>query len=356
MSQFKYYAPSILLLLLSVCVITPVDAEKISRKNIDVVYQYRQVTDGFGNIRKVHIQGYVKNNDRRIASKINVSFKLVWQNRHSDIKKLHFTNLPENKLENFKFNIDLGTQPAVINSIICNISSIKFSKQREATTLTSHHLVLHDFYSLARLNEEGKAFQQILDHIRKSNVFRIPLKGEFETTNEFESRLNEAENDHFSRIMDDLENQYGHLLGGQNTIVRFLPRFYKNALVYLSECSSYFQVPFRLGKYNADFSRFEKISMIPRTYPFPLETKIPETEINIIHKTGMFFLRKNKFPLDRDEARLWRKQDKNLALEIVVRNGVIQDGPYFRDFCVVENIQLKNIQTGRILREWFINP
>lgn len=350
--------PIICFLLLVVSSVTTltVYAEKITRKNIDVVYQHRQIADGFGNIRKVTIQGYVKNRDSRTASKIILRYKFLWTNRRSISKKLSFLNVPPGGIKNFEFDIDVGTRPDSLQSITCKIERIKFSRKREVSSLTDHHLVLHDFHSLARLNEEGKDFLSILRLLKKKMLFTVPLQEEFETTDEYESRVNEAENDHFARMMDELEKQYGQLLGGRNAIVRFLPRSYNNALVYLSECSSYTNVSLVLGRYNADKQQFENISLSPRTFPFAPEVRVPDTDVHLMHKTGMFFLRNSEIKLSRNEAREWRRQDKFLAIEIVLRNGVMQDGPYFTDFCVAEKVQVKNIKTGKVIREWSINP
>ncbi|MBN1297225.1 hypothetical protein JXA80_10625 [bacterium] len=345
---------AVIFLLVSLMNVLPASAEKVTRKDMDVVYQYRQINDGFGNIRLIQISGYVKNRDPRMASRVDISFKLSWQSRSSDVKKLEFINLPPNDIQDFEFEIDLGTQPDVLSSVICTIERIKFSKQREASPLTDNNIVLHDFYTLPRLNEEGKDFLNILKGMCTQHRFEIPLQNEFETTNEYETRLNEAENDHFSRLMDELEKRYGQLLGGQNAVVRFLPRTYRNSIVYLSECSAYFQIPIRFGRYNADRRMFENVSMVPRTFPYPPMTLVPDTLLNLIHKSGMFFLRKDEFFIEREEARIWRSDERFLVLEVTVRNGVVQNGPYFSDFCIVEKIQVKNTQTGRIIREWSI--
>lgn len=331
-------------------------AEKVSRKSIDVIYQYEQLTDGFGNVRTIKVTGYVKNTERRTASAVNIRFILNWKKRPHDEQKLEFKNIPHHSMKEFEFTLDLGTQPDVLTDVICHIERIKFSKERAASPLTEHHLIIHDYYSLARLNEEGKDFLSIIKHIQSKHPFRVPIKGEFETTNEYESRVNDAENEHFAKLMDELEQRYGQLLGGKNAIIRFLPRSYQNGIVYLSECSAYFQVPLKLGRYNADRQRFENMSMIPRTFPFPLKTVLPKSPLQLLHKTGMFFLRNDNFEIPRREARQWRQEDQHLLLEITLRFGVFQDGAYLDDFCVVEKIQLKNKQTGRVIREWSINP
>ncbi|HPQ40553.1 MAG TPA: hypothetical protein PLV45_09290 [bacterium] len=357
MDRLKTFLPTVFCVMLACLILSDsVHAEKVSRKSIDVFYEHDQLADGFGNIRTVHVSGYLRNRERRIASSVTVVFSLKWKNRPQDERKVEFKNVPQNDIQTFEFDVDLGTNPDVLLDLLCHIEQIKFSKEREPSQLTEHHLVIHDYYSLARLNEEGKDFLSIIKFIHEKNPFRTPSKGEFEKTNEYESRLNEAENEHFARLMDELEQRYGQLLGGHNAVVRFLPRTFRKAIIYLSECSAYFQVPIHLGRYNADLQRFENINMIPRTFPFTPETVLPGSDIHLLHKTGVFFLRMDSFEISREEARRLREEDKYLILELTVRMGVVQDGPYLDDMCVVEKIQLKNNQTGRVIREWSINP
>ncbi|MBN1879259.1 hypothetical protein JW823_04035 [bacterium] len=357
MSLSKHRFMIILALIITSCSISCIaNTEKTTRRNIDVTYEYSKIDDGFGNIRKIVIEGNIQNSSTRIASKVVISFKCIWKNRTSDFKKLEFQNVMMGESQPFDFVFELGAQPAALQSLVCNIDQIKFSNTREASPLTPYNMVVHELYSLARLNEEGKSFQAILSYLMQKHPFRIPEKDEFETTSEHETKVNQAENEHFSLMMDELEKRYGQLLGGSNAIIRFLPRSFKKGIVYLSECSAYFQVPVQFGPYNADRSRFENITMNPRTFPFPLETQVPVADLQFLHKAGMFFLRKSEFDIDRMEAKIWRNQGKYLLLEATIRFGVVQDGPYFKDLCIIEKVILKNPESNRVFREWLINP
>ena len=356
MSFFKWFSHLVLAAIITSLVSSPsASAEKVTRRNIEVVYQYGKVDDGFGNIRKILVNGTIQNTSSRIASKVSVSFKFLWKNRTADLRKVEFQNVLIGESQDFEFFIELGTQPDVLKSLLCNIDQIKFTNTREASPLTPFNMVVHEMYSLARLNEEGKSFLSILQYIREMNPFQVPEKDEFETTSEHESRVNHAENLHFAKMMDELEKRYGQLLGGTNATIRFLPRSFKKNVVYISECSAYFQVPIQFIRYNADLRQFENITMNPRTFPFPPQTQVPNAELQFIHKSGMFFLRKTELSIDRAEAKSWREQERYLILEATIRFGVVQDGPYFQDFCVVEKIILKNADTGEVLREWLIN-
>lgn len=357
MNRFKLSPAFILVFIfLSFTGVALAEPEKTSRRDIDVVFDYEKVDDGFGNIRKILIDGTVQNNSQRIASKITVSFKLNWKNRITDSRKLEFANLTIGEKQSFQFDVELGAQPDALKSISVNIDQIKFTNTREASQPTANNLVVHELYSLARLNEEGKSFSGILKRLQTIHPFQMPVKDEFETTSEFETRVNHAEDVHFAFLMDELEKQYGQMLGGEKAVIRFLPRTFKKRVIYLSECSAYFQVPVSLGRYNADLRRFESIGMNPRTFPFPLQTYVPEADLPFMHKAGMFFLRKTDFYIQREEAKIWREQGKFLILEATIRFGVIQDGPYFQDFCVIEKVILKNADSGLLYREWLITP
>ncbi len=276
MKRFKHLTTIIFSIFLFASFTTPASAssEKVTRRDIDVIFEYGKVDDGFGNVRKILVSGTIQNNALRIASKVSISFKLIWKNRTSDARKLEFQNVEVNAPQSFDFAIELGTHPDTLKSLVCNIDQIKFTNTREASPLTPFNLVLHEMYTLTRLNEEGKSFFGILNYIKEANPFQLPVKDEFETTSEYENRVNQAENNHFSKLMDELEKRYGQLLGGKNAIIRFLPRTFNKNIIYLSECSAYFQVPIQFGKFNADMSRFENVAMNPRTFAFPLQTYV----------------------------------------------------------------------------------
>ncbi len=333
-----------------------VKAETVSRRNIEVNYRYSLLDDGFGNVREVQLQGTIQNKTERSASKVTLTFTFLLKNRSDYTKKIEIENLVSMETQPFGFSIEFGGLPGVLKTVSCNIDQISFSAAREASPLTPNHLVVHEQYSLHRLNEEGKAFSRVIQYIRGIKPFSMPTKDEFETTSEYESRVNNAENQHFSTLMDELEKRYGALFGGSNTRIRFLPRTLNKNLLYISECSAFFQIPLYLGRYNADLLQFENVMMNPRTFPFPPNTYVPDSDIQFQHRSGMFFLRKPNYSIDRDEAKIWRTQDKSLILEITLRMGIKQDGPYLQEFCLIEKIILKNKDTGEVFREWLINP
>jgi hypothetical protein len=246
----------------------------------------------------------------------------------------------------------LGSQPDVLAQIIAKISKIKFSTTRAPSKPTKHNIVSTEEYSLTRLNEEGRMFLKLLSTLQEKNPFHIPPKDEFETSDEYETRVNYAENDHFTMLMDKLEKAYGEMLGGAGATVRFLPEIIRKELIYLSENSAVFRVPIRLGKYNADKSRFEDVNLVPRTFPFKPTTILPKGDIEVVHKSGYFFLRKPTIKVSRKEARHWRAMEKDLVLELKLRFGVVQDGPYIESRCLIESIALKNISTGDVYRRW----
>ena len=334
----------------------PVTAETVARRNIEVNYKYTPVDDGFGNVREVEVRGTVQNNAMRTASKVTLTFTFQLKNRSGYTKKVDIENLVSMETQPFCFTIDFGGLPGILKSVACNIDQISYSATREASPLTPHHLVAHEHYSLPRLNEEGKAFLKVIQYIRDIKPFSAPAKDEFETTSEYENRVNNAENQHFTELMDELEKRYGALFGGSNTRIRFLPRTLNKNLLYISECSAFFQLPLQIGRYNADLAQFENIMMNPRTFPFPPQTYVPDSDIQFQHRSGMFFLRKSDFSIDREEAKIWRGQDKLLILEFTLRMGVKQDGPHLQEFCLIEKIILKNKDSGEVFREWLINP
>ncbi len=341
-----------LLILVLVFSTTSVNGKVVARRNVEVHYNYKQISDGFGNIRTVIISGYVKNSSNQNVAHVAILFKLDWESRSTTSKKLKFKDILSGDMEEFKFEIDLGTRPDILKNIRVKISRIKFSTKRQASKPSEHDIATRELYSLVRVSEEGKRFHDLVKNLVQSNPFKTPVKDEFETTNEYETRVNYAQNVHFTKLMDKLEQSFGELLGGPGAHVRFLPRTVNKELVYLSENSFYFQVPISLGHYNADLSRFEDVNLIPRTIPFGNRTLTPYAEIEIIHKTGMFFLRKPVISVSRNEAREWRKIQTNLVLELTVHFGVTQDGPYLAEMCLVDTICLKNRETGDIFRKW----
>jgi hypothetical protein len=357
MGRKKYVFPVFAaLLFLSFFSQAHVNAETVSRRNIDVTYAYQPIEDSFGNVRKILVNGTVRNTSMRMASKVTMTFTFLLKNRAGNTRKIDIENLASMETQSFNFTIDFSVQPVTLKSIICNIDQITFSAAREASPLTPYHMVVHELYSLARLNEEGKAFLRVLKYIREIMPFVVPAKDEFETTSEYEARVNNAENQHFSALMDELEKRYGLLFGGANTRIRFLPRTMKKNLIYVSECSAYFHVPIAFGPYNADVQQFENVLMNPRTFPFAPQTHVPDSDLQFIHRSGMFFLRTSDYAIERSEAKTWREQDRSLILEVTIRFGVKQDGSYLQDFCVVEKIVLKNKDSGEVFREWQINP
>lgn len=355
MGRKKYVLP-VLAAFLSSFYQANVNAETVSRRNIDVTYDYQLIEDSFSNVRKIQVKGTAQNNSMRMASKVTMTFTFLLKNRAGNTRKIDVENLASMETQSFDFTIDFSSQPVVLKSIICNIDQITFSAAREASPLTPYHLVVHELYSLARLNEEGKAFLRVLQFIRELKPFLAPVKDEFETTSEYEARVNNAENQHFSEMMDELEQRYGLLFGGANTRIRFLPRTMQKNLIYVSECTAYFHIPIFFGPYNADLQRFENVLMNPRTFPFAPQTHVPDSDLQFIHRSGMFFLRKSEYAIDRSEAKIWREQDRSLILEVTIRFGIKQDGPHFQDFCIVEKIVLKNKDSGEVFREWLINP
>jgi hypothetical protein len=332
-----------------------INTTTVSRRNISVSYALSQIDDGFGNVRELEFSGRVENNSQQIASsiRINILFELV--NRGIVERTISITNLLPDESQPLDLVLDFGTQPDSVISVTCNIDQVLFAATREPSALTPYHLVTHEYYSIPRLNEEGRSFMRVLDYVRSIKPFHSPPKDEFETTTEYEVRVNTAENEHFFEIMDDLETRYGLLIGGANTRIRFLPRVFRDDIVYMSECSANFHVRFGLGRYNADLERFENVFIVPRTIPFSPRTLVPQTDMQFLHRTGIFFLRSTDYPISREEAQTWRLQDDQMILDVTIRLGVRQNGPDIQDFCIVERVLLKNKETGEVFREWHIS-
>jgi hypothetical protein len=325
---------------------------EIERRGIELRYDFQHISDGFGNVRTVTIKGYIKNTTDQDASVVNVQFKLIWQNRKSITQKLKFQNMTSGEMQEFQFEVDLADQPDVLDSIIPDISKIKFTTARKSSPVSVHNLIAQEIFSLSRISEEGKYFAKMLDDLQNTVAFTAPAKDEFETTDEYESILNFAENEHFSKLMDQLEKTVGEHLGGKGAIVRFLPMNVRKELAYLSESSYVFQIPIRLGLYNADRSCFEDVNLAPRTLSFPPRALVPDANIVFTHEDGFFFLKQPTIFVPRETAKIWRKNDSDLVIEITLRLGVVQDGPYAAGRCYVEEFKLKNAKTKEEYRKW----
>ncbi|MBN1551294.1 hypothetical protein JW979_07490 [bacterium] len=328
------------------------NADVLERRDIQVVYDYQQITDGFGNIRTIIISGYVKNKSDQDVARVHVMFKLVWQERNPIFKKLRFKNIPSDAYEEFQFEIDLGARPDALKQILVDLEKIKFTTARQVSPKTEHNITTHEKYSLQEITEEGKRFDSLIMLLKSLKPFNDPPKDEFETSDEYETRVNYIENEHFDQMMDELETRYGELLGGPNAIVRFIPKTVNKELIYVTENSIYFQIHVKFGKYNADKRRFEDINLDPRTIIFDPPTILPSAEMKLDHKNGLFYLSQPFMDVGRSEGRSWRKNESNIVLEVTLRLGVIQDGPYPESKCFVEAITLKNIKSGDVYRKW----
>ncbi len=340
--------------LLAAEIVNNADYISISSRNITVKYLIDQVEDGFGNVRQVKVSGIVENNSNQVVSSIRVNITFELTNRGFVERSVRTTNLMPNSSKPFNIELDYGTQPDALKNVVCSIEQVLFAATREPSVLTPYHLVTHEFYTLPRLNEEGRAFMRVLQYIRDIKPFQPPMKDEFETTTEYEARVNNAENEHFFKMMDDLETRYGLLIGGPDTRIRFLPRIFRDQIIYLSECSANFNVRIGLGRYNADLEQFDNLSMNPRTVPFPPRTYVPQNDLQFIHRSGLFFLRSAEYKVGRQEAQVWRLQDQHIILDVTVRFGVRQVGPDIQEFCIIEGLILKNKETGEVFREWHI--
>ncbi len=342
----------LVLIIITVSWAVPAEAINLGRRGIELEFDHQMMDDGFGNIRSISIDGAIANTSDQDASRISVVFILYWESRKPIEKKLKFKNLKSGKSQEFQFEIELGTNPDTLVRIEPKLARIKFSKTRHASTKSKKDISNTLEYNLSRLNEEGNSFRKVLDRLKSKNSFKERTKDEFETTDEYETSINFDENVHFGKLMDVLEKSYGEIIGGRGAVIRFLPRTVKDNLIYVSENSAVFQIPIRFGRFNADLDRFEDVNLIPRTFPFPPITIVPDSAIGLIHKGGIFFLRKSFFDIHREEARILRNTEQHIILEITFRTGIIQDGPYPEDFCIVEKILLKNKETGKIHRKW----
>ena len=322
------------------------------RRGIQISYDYQHIGDGFGNIKMVIVRGIIKNTTDQTASQIKANFKLLWKERPSIIKKLRFKNINPDSIQEFQFEIDLATRPDTLKSINVKLAKIKFSTKRKESPVSAHNVASKKLYSLVKLTEHGKMFTRILNHITSSNPFKLPYRDEFETTDEYETRVNFAENEHFNVLMDLLEREYGEIIGGKGAIVRFLPVNVGEDLIYLAENSIYFHIPIRFGPYNADAGQFQDVNLSPRTLAFSPRTIMPVAGIGLIHKGGMFFLRFPTVDVPRKEGKLWRKNEIDIVLEVNLKVGVIQDGPSIEAMCFVEKFELKNIKTNEVYRTW----
>jgi hypothetical protein len=324
----------------------------LKRRGVEVHYEYRQVSDGFGNIRTVYLSGDIKNTTDQDVSRVHVTFKMVWKNRAPTIKKLKFSSIPAGEREQFSYVTDLGNRTDMLNNVLVKISKVKYSTLRKSSPPSARDIISSKFYLLPDITEEGRKLSEVINHLKESHKFHIPRKDEFETSNEYETRVNFLENEHFTNCMDQLEKNYGVLLGGKGSIVRFLPKHASRQFIYISENSFFFRIPIRLGRYNADRERFEDVNFSPRTILFEPSTLIPDADIELTHRNNMFFLGSSNIEVPRKEARKWRKNQEFLVLEVSLRMGVIQDGPYPKPRCLVERIVFLNTNTSEIYRQW----
>jgi len=328
------------------------NAETLSRRGINLVYDHQPINDGFGNLKSISVSGMVENTTDQDVSRITAGFELLWESRRPIEKKLKFRNVEAGESKEFQFEIELGTNPDILTRLIPKLSHIKFSKTRKASSPSQKDLSSTAQYELTRLNEEGKAFIKCIRRLIAKNPFNPPIKDEFETTDEYETRINYMENVHFSELMDRMEKTYGQLIGGRDAVVRYLPSVINKELVYVSENSAFFRVPVKFGRYNADLERYEDVNLVPRTFGYAPPMILPESDLELVHKAGLFFLRRPYFDIRRDEAKILRSNEKFILLEVAFRTGLIQEGPYPEAFCLVEEIQLKNIKSGKIYRKW----
>jgi hypothetical protein len=327
-------------------------ADMVDRRGILVTYDSQSINDGFGNIRIISVKGSVRNTTDQDAAVVNIQFKLVFKNRKSVAHKLDFQTMPAGDMQEFQFETDLENQPDQLVKLDVDITKVKFTSARKASPISVHNVVSREVYSLSKLNEEGRFFVRMIEDIKKELPFTVPVKDEFETTDEYESRVNFAENEHFSKCMDLLEKHYGDHLGGKGAVVRFLPQTLQKSIIYSSETTVIFQIPVRLGSYNADVMKFEDLNLSPRTTGFAPPTLVPPAELTISHEDGFFFLKLPYITVSRESARIWRKNDDSLITEMELKMGVIQDGPYCRALCYIPSIKFKNSKTLEDYLQW----
>lgn len=327
-------------------------AEKIEQRGIELNYDYQSINDGFGNIKSIEVKGIVRNTTSQDAAKIRIQFRLAWQNRGPKTQKLDIDNLAAQSDQEFQFVVDLGQNPSVLESITAKFNSIKLETTRKISPPSVHNVQSRDLFSLTKLTVEGKQFDDKIEELKKKTPFVTPVKDEFETTEEFDTRLNQIENQHFIKLMDLLEKQYGEHVGGKGAVIRFLPKSIDGQLYYVSETSGYFLLPIRLGPYDADHGLFNDVNFNPRTVVFKPVSIHPLADLQLTHKDSLFFLRKPEFRVAREEGRVLRESEKYLALEVSFRFAVIQDGSDFHSRAIVEQLQLIDTQTGKVHRTW----
>ncbi|GEM_PF-3876161 len=346
------------LISVALCLITAVfcssahAVQNIEQRGIELSYDYQNISDGFGNIKTIEVKGVLRNTTSQDASKIRITFRLTWLDRNPIVEKLDIENLAAKSSREFQLLVDLGQNPAPLDEISAKFTTIKLEKTRQISPASVHNILTREEYSLTKLTDEGRQFNDIVQDLKKRLPFAMPAKDEFETSAEFDNRLNQLENEHFIRMMDEIEKLYGEHVGGKGAIVRFLPKSIAGQLIYSTENSASFQIPIRLGPYDADRGLFSDVNFNPRTIPFEPLTVIPKAEIQLEHKDKLFFLRKPEFKVDREEGRLLRECEKNLVLEVSIRFSVIQEGPYLESRTIVEQIQLIDTQTSKVFRTW----
>ena len=72
----------------------------------------------------------------------------------------------------------------------------------------------------------------------------------------------------------------------------------------------------------------------------------------IAHEDGLFFLKNPQVDVSRETAKIWRKNDNDLVIEMDLQMGVYQDGPFPVAYCYIGQIKLLNTQTKEIYRQW----
>ncbi len=326
--------------------------QSIEQRGIELSFDYQNLSDGFGNIKTIEVKGVLRNTTSQDASKIRAAFRLTWLDRNAIIEKLDIDNLAAKSSREFQLLVDLGQNPAPLEDISAKFTTIKLEKTRQISPASVHNILTREEYSLTRLTDEGRNFCDMVQDLRKRLPFAVPIKDEFETSAEYDNRLNQLENEHFSRLMDEIEKLYGEHVGGKGAIVRFLPKNIAGQLVYSTENSVFFQLPIRLGPYDADRGLFSDVNFNPRTISFEPLAVIPKAEIQLEHKDKLFFLRKPEFRVEREEGRRLRECEKNLVLVISLRFSVIQNGPYLDARAIIEQIQLLDTQSSKVFRTW----
>ena len=150
------------------------------RRGIEVHYDYQHISDGFGNVRVLKVQGFVKNKTTQDASRIDIQFKLIWQKRDTIKKKLKFKNVIAGSSRDFDFEINLKSQPDVLRKLSVKILKIKYSIARKPSPLSAHNIVSRKSISLQGLMKEGSVFSSIVKNLKTKHPFEEPPKDEFE--------------------------------------------------------------------------------------------------------------------------------------------------------------------------------